>query len=196
MPPPKDPRPFATRDAFRAWLARHHAREEELFVRCYRSHAADLGMTYLEALDEALCHGWIDGVRHRLDAASFSVRFTPRKPKSIWSRVNVRKAEALIADGRMAAAGLAAYAARSEERTGVYSFERPPARLAPEFARCFRADRKAWRWFESQAPWYRRTATHYVMSAKQEATRLRRFETLLAASRAGQPIAPLKRQPG
>jgi uncharacterized protein YdeI (YjbR/CyaY-like superfamily) len=162
------PRGFRTAPAFRAWLTKHHGAVEELVVRCQKRHAADRGVTYARALDEALCFGWIDGVRRRVDADTFSVRFTPRKPRSIWSRVNVAHVKRLIREGRMAQPGLAAFAARDERRTGVYSFERRSVKLSPAYAKALRANLAAWTYFRRQPPWYRRTSTYWVMSAKRE----------------------------
>lgn len=188
------PRTFAGPDAFRDWLARHHASVTELTVRCFRTSAARQGLTYSDALDEALAFGWIDGVRRPLDSVSFSTRFSPRRPRSVWSRVNVARAEALIAAGRMTPAGLAAFAARDPARTAVYSFERETARLPPSYVRQFRARHSAWDHFNQEAPWYRRTCTHWVMSARQEVTRLRRLATLIECSARGERIGPLKRR--
>ena len=182
MAAPSAPRSFTTAAAFRAWLAQHHATETELVVRLFKVGAAAHGMGYVEALDEALCVGWIDGVRRGYDDVSFTIRFTPRKPKSIWSNVNVAKVEALIAAGRMRPAGIAAYAARDAARTGIYSFEKGAATFAPSYVRQFRAARTAWAWFEAQPPGYRRLMTHRVMSAKQEETRQRRLNALIDAS--------------
>lgn len=190
------PQRFATAAAFRAWLARHHDSASEIVVRCYKTHAAKSGMTYGEALDEVLCFGWIDGVRRAVDDVSFSVRFTPRRPKSIWSRVNVRKVEALIAEGRMMKPGLDAFRAREESRTGLYSFERAAVKLTPAFIVRFKARKGAWEHFQTQPPWYRRTSTFWVMSAKQEATRVRRLETLIACSAKKTTLPQLTRTPG
>ena len=177
--PAAPPTTFRNQAAFRAWLQKNHKSSTELFVRTFKAHAADRGLTYPQALDEALCFGWIDGVRHRLDDDSFSIRFSPRKPKSIWSRVNVGHITRLIEAGRVTKAGLAAYEARDEKRTGVYSFERAPAELPAALARRFRADKRAWAYYESQPPWYRRTTTHWVTSAKREETRERRLASLI-----------------
>lgn len=187
------PRAFRTAEALRAWLAREHRRATELVLRCYRVHAAARGVTYAQALDEALCVGWIDGIRRALDADSFSVRFTPRKPRSTWSLVNVRHVERLIAAGRMTPAGEAAFAAREASRTGIYSFEQRLEALSPELERRFRARRAAWRAFGARPPGYRRTCIHWVMSARQEATRLRRLEILATCSERGEKIPPLAR---
>ena len=176
------PRAFRSAAALRAWLAANHGKAEALLLRCYKKHAVHLGVTYTEALDEVLSVGWIDGVRRSMDEDSFSIRLTPRKPRSIWSRVNVTHVERLIAAGRMTDAGLAAYRARDEARTGIYSFERAAMEFAPALARRFRADRKAWTFFQAQPPGYRKQMTYRVMSAKREATRTRRLEQLITAS--------------
>lgn len=177
---------FETAGRFRAWLRAHHARETALLVRIRKTGSSRTGITYAEALDEALCYGWIDGVRRRIDDESFSIRFSPRKPRSIWSRINVAHVKRLIAEGRMRKAGLAAWEAREEKRTGVYSFEQDSHHLPAAYRRSFRANAKAWKWFEAQAPWYRRTLTYWVTSAKKEETRRRRLDELIAKSAAGE----------
>jgi uncharacterized protein YdeI (YjbR/CyaY-like superfamily) len=187
------PRAFALPAAFRAWLERHHAGSRELLVRCFKVHAAGRGLTYRQALDEALCFGWIDGVRHALDADSFSVRFTPRKPKSYWSAVNRRRAAQLETDGRMHAAGLAALPDRGSARPQRYSFEAKPTALSPAFERRLRASPHARRFFEAQPPWYRRTSAFWVMSAKKEETRERRLLVLLDCCARQRTIPPLTR---
>jgi uncharacterized protein YdeI (YjbR/CyaY-like superfamily) len=184
---------FRTPAAFRTWLRRNHSSAGALILRIARNHAADSGLTYAQALDEALCHGWIDGVRRRLDGDSFSVRFSPRKPRSIWSKVNVRHVQRLIEAGRMTQAGLAAFEAREESRTGVYSFEQRSTELAPGYRKRFAADEPAWRYFQREAPWYRRTSSHWVMSAKREETRLKRLQTLIDCSAEGLRVPPLRR---
>jgi uncharacterized protein YdeI (YjbR/CyaY-like superfamily) len=164
-------------------------------VRCHKTHAADRGITYTQALDEALCFGWIDGVRRSVGADTFSVRFSPRKSRSTWSRVNVAHVERLIQAGRMTKPGLAAFAARDDRRTGVYSFEQRRVTLSPAYAREFRANAAAWAFFQQQPPWYRRTSIHWVMSAKREETRVRRLATLIAHSARRKAIPPLARKP-
>ena len=178
---------------FRSWLRKHHRTETALVLRIAKKHAAATGITYAEALDEALCFGWIDGVRRRLDADSFSIRFTPRKPRSIWSLVNVAHAKRLIASKRMTGAGLAAFEARQADRTGIYSFEQAEMELSAAYRKRFESRKVAWRHFQQEAPWYRRTSTHWVMRGKREATRLRRLETLIACSAEGVRIPPLRR---
>ena len=190
------PRFFTGRSDFRRWLEKNHASAPELWVGFYKVSSGRGGLTYLEALEEALCFGWIDGVRHRVDAQSFSQRFSPRRAKSYWSAVNIRRAEQLKAAGLMHDAGLAAF----ERRDGAsdrYSFERAPAALDPAAEKRFRANRRAWSFFESQAPWYRRVALHWVTSAKREETRARRLETLIRDSAGGRRIglvAPKREQ--
>jgi len=177
---------------FRAWLRRHHRSESALVLRIAKKHAAESGITYAAALDEALCFGWIDGVRRRLDADSFSIRFSPRTPRSIWSLVNVAHAKRLIASKRMTKAGLAAFEARTAGRTGIYSFEQRVTELPAAYRAQFRRQRAAWNNFQQEAPWYRRTSAHWVMSAKREATRLRRLGILIACSAEGTRVPPLR----
>jgi uncharacterized protein YdeI (YjbR/CyaY-like superfamily) len=184
---------FRSPAAFRAWLARHHASAKELLVRCYKVHAKDKGITYGQALDEALCFGWIDGVRRSVDADSFSQRFSPRKARSAWSAVNIKRVRKLRAEGRMRAAGLAAFGARSASNSRRYSYESRPRGLAPAHARKLRANPRARAFFDSQPPWYRRTAAFWVMSAKREETRTRRLDMLIAYSAKGKAIPPLAR---
>jgi uncharacterized protein YdeI (YjbR/CyaY-like superfamily) len=190
MPRAASPTAFRSPAQFRRWLAGHHADTPELLIRCYRTGSAAKGMTYSKALDEALCFGWIDGVRRRFDENSFSVRFTPRKARSTWSRVNLARVEAVTAAGRMAPPGLAVVQARDESRTGVYSFERATASLRPSYEKRFRARKQAWGYFQAQAPWYRRTTVFWIMSAKRPETQLRRLDTRITCSAEARPIPP------
>lgn len=183
-----DARQFRSRTEWRKWLAANHGRVAGLHLRLFKVHAAERGITYAEALDEALCFGWIDGVRRALDADSFTQRFTPRKPKSNWSRVNVRHVERLKAEGRMAAPGLAAFGKRDDARTGVYSFEQRPQNLPPALAKEFRKSPQAWSFFSAQPPGYRRLLAFWVTSAKKEQTRAARLARLIAASAAGKRL--------
>lgn len=189
------PKFFKTPAALRAWLEKNHDRKTELVVGLYKVHAADRGVTYAQAVDEALCFGWIDGAMHGVDADSFKIRFTPRKAKSIWSQVNLAKVERLLAEGRMAPPGLAAYATRDPERAKLYSFENRPRTLPRPYAKRFQANAKAWRFFESTPPSYRRTAIFLVLSAKKEATREKRLEELIARSAAGLRLRQLTPYP-
>ena len=188
------PTAFRTPAAFRSWLTRHQAGLSELLVRCFKVHAAKRGITYVQALDEALCFGWIDGVRRSLDADSFTVRFTPRKPKSYWSDVNIRKAEALIKAGRMAPPGQAAFERRDRAPARMYSFESKPESFAPAYLERIRANPKASAYFDSRPPGYIRTHAFWVMSPVQEATRLRRLERLIAVWQRSGPVPPLARE--
>jgi len=188
---------FETPGAFRAWLERHHRQQRILHVGFRKRHTGRPSLTWPEAVDEALCFGWIDGVRHRIDAEGYTIRFTPRRAGSTWSAVNLRRVRVLIRVGRMSPHGLRVYRQRNPSRTGLYSFEQLwAARFTPLHARLFRAKRRAWQWFRAQAPWYRRTATFWVESAKLEPTRRRRLAALIAASAAGRPVGPLDRKRG
>ncbi|HEY6770155.1 MAG TPA: YdeI/OmpD-associated family protein [Candidatus Sulfotelmatobacter sp.] len=152
-------------------------------------------MTYSEALDEAICFGWIDGVRNSIDAAAYRIRFTPRKPGSQWSAVNIKRAKKLIADQRMTHTGLAAFAG-AETQGRAYSYEqRKEAKLDAVSERSFRENKPAWEFFEQQPPWYRRTAFFWVISAKQQKTRQKRLDQLIADSARRKPIKPLERKP-
>jgi uncharacterized protein YdeI (YjbR/CyaY-like superfamily) len=187
------PRTFASRAKLRAWLERNHARTAELNLRLFKVHARERGVTYREALDEALCFGWIDGVRRAYDADSFTQRFSPRRRGSKWSQVNQRRMRLLHAAGRVAAPGLAAWKAAPKQPAG-YSFEAKPVALAKRYLSQLKANSDAYGYFQQQAPWYRRTSSFWVMSAKQEETRQRRLEQLIACSAQRKPIAPLARK--
>ena len=181
------PRFFRSQIAFRRWLEKNHATTTELWVGMHKVASGKGGLTYQEALEEALCFGWIDGVRRRFDEQSFAQRFSPRKPKSYWSAVNTKRAEDLKAAGRMHPAGLAAFE-RRDKASGRYSFERQAAALDPAAEKRFRANRAAWQFFASQAPWYQRVAIHWVTSAKRDETRARRLATLIQDSAAGRRL--------
>jgi uncharacterized protein YdeI (YjbR/CyaY-like superfamily) len=183
---------FETAARFRQWLEQNHARSSELQVGFYKKSSGKGGLTYPEALDEALCFGWIDGVRKNTGTHSYVIRFTPRKLGSIWSLVNVRHVGRLTAAGKMHAAGLKAFAARLPHKTGIYSFEqKEPRQLPAAYEKEFRANKKAWAFFTAQAPWYQRTAIHKVVSPKQEATRLRWLGLLIADSAKGKRLDAL-----
>jgi uncharacterized protein YdeI (YjbR/CyaY-like superfamily) len=188
-----EPKVFASRARFRAWLERNHARVPELNLRLFKVHARKRGVTYREALDEALCFGWIDGVRRSYDADSFTQRFTPRRHGSKWSLVNHRRMRELQTAGVLAAPGLAAWKAAPKKAAG-YSFESKPVALARSYLSQLKGNPKAYDYFQQQPPWYRRTSSFWVMSAKQEETRQRRLEQLIACSAQSKPIAPLARK--
>jgi uncharacterized protein YdeI (YjbR/CyaY-like superfamily) len=187
---PDKPRSFASRAKLRAWLQRNYSSVEELNLRLFKVHARERGVTYREALDEALCFGWIDGVRRAYDADSFTQRFSPRRPGSNWSLVNRRRMRELQAAGLVAPPGLAAWRAASKKPTG-YSFESKPIALNKSYLSQLAANGKAHSYYQRQAPWYRRVTTHWVMSAKQEATRQRRLERLIACCEQGRAISPV-----
>jgi uncharacterized protein YdeI (YjbR/CyaY-like superfamily) len=185
---------FDSPAAFGAWLDEHHASETEVLVGFWRVATGRPSMTWSESVDEALCRGWIDGVRRSVDDERFTIRFTPRQKRSKWSLVNVRKVAELTAQGRMRPAGHAAFEARREQDTGVYSFERATDAVLDEAAEArFRAEPAAWEWFQAQPPSYRRPALHWVTSAKRPETRERRLTQLIGDSAAGLRVGPLRR---
>ena len=179
---------FATPAAFRDWLEQHHDSEREVWVGFYKVKSGRGGMVYREALDEALCYGWIDGLARGVDEHSYAQRFTPRKERSHWSQVNIRRAKELIAEGRMRPPGLAAFERRPADAAPAYSFEQRDVAFSPAQRKRFRANAAAWKYFESQPPSYRRIATWWVLSAKREDTRERRLATLIEDSAAGRRI--------
>lgn len=191
------PRFFRKPAELRAWLARHHASATELVVGFYRRQSGRPGVSWPESVDEALCFGWIDGVRRRIDAASYTIRFTPRKRGSVWSAINIRRAGVLAAAGRLEAAGQRALEARRANRSGVYSYEQRPTELAAPYSALLAKNRAAKRFFDAQPPSYRRAAIWWVLSAKREETRLRRLATLTELSAAGNWIPQfLRAAPG
>ncbi len=196
---PKSPAPssepifFEDGAALRRWLEKHHATATQFLLGFWNKASGRQTLTYFEALDEALCFGWIDGVRRSLDENRYVQRFSPRKAKSTWSLVNVKKAEALIAAGRMAAPGLAAFEAREPNRTGLYSFEQGKTpTLGPKEIKKFKAKPKAWAFWSAQPPFYRRVTSHWVVSAKKEETKERRLKQLIADSAKGRRVGILE----
>ena len=173
---------------FRRWLEKNHASQSELWLGMYKKASGKGGITYKEALDEALCFGWIDGVRKSLDADSFVQRFTPRKAKSYWSAANTRRAKELIKEKRMAPPGLAAFGARDATASARYSFEREAAAFDKAQLKRFKANTAAWTFFAAQSPSYRKLMAFYVTSAKRPETRLQRLERLIVASTAGRRL--------
>ena len=183
---------FATPEAFRRWLDKHHESAPELLVGFYKTGSGKPSITWPQSVDEALSFGWIDGVRRRIDDESYTIRFTPRRPTSIWSAVNVKRIGALIAEGRVRPAGLAAFARRKAEKTAIYSYDRPQAAvLDPAYDEELRRNEAAWAYLQDEAPWYRRVTTHWVMSAKREETRRKRLAELIGSSAAGRRIKQL-----
>lgn len=177
---------FSDPHAFRAWLEKHATTATDLAVGYYKLATGRPTMSWSDSVDEALCFGWIDGRRNGIDAHSYMIRFTPRKAGSIWSLVNIAKVEALRAQGRMTAAGEAAYAARSEGKSGIYSHERDtPAALARAELAAFKRNKDAWKYFEAAPPGYRKRMLHWICSAKRDATRTTRLAKLIEASAGG-----------
>jgi uncharacterized protein YdeI (YjbR/CyaY-like superfamily) len=183
--PLPEPTFFATPARFRAWLKKHHETADELLVGFYKKGSGRPSITWPESVDEVLCVGWIDGVRRNVDEESYSIRFSPRQPASVWSAVNIRRVAVLIEEGRMTPAGLAAFEKRRENRSGIYAYEQRPQDLPEPHATTFRQDAAAWAFFMAQPPYYRKTLVWWVVSAKQEATRESRLAKLIAESAAG-----------
>ena len=176
---------FATQNEFRQWLEANHDKESALIVGFYKVNSGKPSMTWSESVDQALCFGWIDGVKHSIDQDSYQIRFTPRKKNSIWSAVNIKKVEGLIEKGLMRNAGLVSFNHRTEDKSKIYSFENEEVKFSPELEAIFKSNKAAWDYFQSLAPTYRKPSSNWVMSAKQEATRLKRLHELIADSEKG-----------
>jgi uncharacterized protein YdeI (YjbR/CyaY-like superfamily) len=175
---------FPTPADFRAWLERNHETAPELLVGFYKKSSGRPSITWPESVDEALCFGWIDGIRRTIDEASYTIRFTPRRPRSTWSAVNLKRVEELLKLGRMRPAGIRVFEARDPKRAGTYSYEQrqEELKLTPAYEKTLRANAKAWAFFQTQAPYYRRIITRWVMSAKKEETQLKRLSRLIGDS--------------
>ena len=192
----KAPRPdqvllFPAAAPFRRWLEAHHATDREAWIGYYRKGVPKQSIAYIDAVDEALCFGWIDGIGYRIDDEVFASRFTPRRKGSTWSTRNVARVGELLAEGRMHAAGIAAFEARTVDNTGIYSYENRPSDLPDAYRARLEADPAALAFWRAQTPGYRRAVTWWVVSAKQEATRERRLATLIADSAAGRWVKPM-----
>ena len=185
---------FRSPAELRKWFAKHHATARELWVGYYKKGSGRPSITWPESVDEALCVGWIDGVRKSVDGDSYTIRFTPRRPGSIWSAVNIKRAQVLAEQGRMQPAGLAAFQARREDRSAIYSYERRREELEEPYASLLRKNKAAWAFFQSQPPWYKRAVYGWVMSAKKEETRLKRLAQLIEHSAQERIIPPLTRK--
>jgi uncharacterized protein YdeI (YjbR/CyaY-like superfamily) len=182
---------FESAEAFYGWLEEHHETESEVSVGYWKKGTGKPSLTWSEAVDQALCFGWIDSRANTIDEQRYRQRFTPRKPGSNWSKVNIAKVARLTEAGKMRPAGLAAFEARSEARSGVYSFEQnEPAKLPRAYEKRLRADAAAWEYWKARPSSYRRTATHWVVSAKREETRERRLAQLVECSAAGRHVPP------
>ena len=186
---------FDSQSRFRHWLERNYDKKNELWVGFHKKHSGKKSITYPQALDEALCFGWIDGVKKRVDDTSYTMRFTPRKQKSIWSRVNTKRAQELMAQGRMAPPGLKAFALRDPKRSGLYSFENTPQKLDSLHQERFQANKKAWQYFQAQPAGYKKKFIFWIMSARKDETRLRRLDQLIAASANGVRLDSLTGKP-
>jgi len=182
---------FATQGDLRKWFEKHHEAETELYLGFYKTTSGKESVTWPQSVDEALCFGWIDGVRKSIDGESYYIRFTPRKPGSIWSAINIKKIEELTSLGLIKPAGVAAYGKRQEAKSKIYSYEKEPVALSAVYEKQFKANKKAWKFFKSQPAWYQRVAVHRVMSAKQEATRISRLENLISDSETEKKIKEL-----
>ena len=176
---------FSKQSDFRKWLQKNHKRETELLVGFYKVGSGKPSMTWSQSVDEALCFGWIDGVRKSIDKDSYQIRFTQRKPTSIWSAINIRKIGELTKQGLMQAAGLASFEKRIESKSKIYSYENDEKEFTRDLKKQFKANKKAWEYFQSLAPSYRKVSTHWVMSAKQESTKIKRLNELIADSARG-----------
>lgn len=186
---------FAKPADFRKWLQKNHTKEKELIVGFYKVNSGKPSITWPQSVDEALCFGWIDGIRRSIDEESYCVRFTPRKPTSIWSAVNIKKVEELTEKGLMQPAGIAAFKKRTENKSKIYAYEsKAENKLSEAFEKKFKNNKKAWSNFNSLPPSYQKTAIHLVMSAKLEATRLNRLKELIEASAAGEKLKRLNYQ--
>ena len=187
---------FPAAEEFRKWLEEHHSAARELWVGFYKKSTNRASITWPESVDEALCVGWIDGIRKSVDESSYVIRFTPRKSRSNWSAVNIRRARALKKEGRMRPAGLRSFEARVENRSGIYSYEQRPDDLVEPYRSALRKHKVAWSFFRSQPPYYRRTMTWWIVSAKREETREKRLAALVEHSAGGRRIPQfLSRKP-
>lgn len=188
---PKNIKFFKTTQALRKWLEKNHNKKDELWMGYYKKSSGKPGVTYKPALDVMLCFGWIDGISKSIDEEKYCQRYTPRRAKSIWSAVNIKKIEELTKAGLMHEAGLAAFNNRDKKLAGLYSFEQGEIKFTPALLKMMKANKKAWDNFSKMPPGYRKTSTWWVISAKQEETKLRRLKTLIADSEAGRRIAQL-----
>ena len=175
---------FARPADLRKWFEKNYKNETEVYVGFYKVSSGKPSITWSESVDQALCFGWIDGVRKSLNEQRYFIRFTPRKPTSIWSAVNIKKMEVLTEQGLVKPEGIAAFSKRQEKRSKIYPHEKEAVKFAPAYERKFRANKKAWKFFQSLAPGYQKVAIHRIMDAKQEATRQRKLDTLIANSEA------------
>ena len=182
---------FRTPGEFREWLKKRHASADELWVGYYKKDSGKPSVTWSETVDQALCYGWIDGLRKSIDQVSYKIRFTPRKHGSIWSGVNIARAQALIAQGKMRPAGLKAFRARRANRSGIYSYEQHSVELEEPYDGLLKKNTAAWRFFRAQPASYQRAVSWWIISARKDETRLKRLEKLMAYSAQGQRLPEL-----
>lgn len=187
------PKFFKSPPDFRKWLAKNHTSASELLVGFYKKDSGKPSITWPESVDQALCFGWIDGIRRRIDDVSYSIRFTPRKKISTWSVVNIKRAQELIEEGLMQGSGLKAFEARKEYRSGIYSYEQRSPELPPEYHKLLKKNRAALEFLDGQSASYRKAANWYVLSAKREETRLKRLNHVIESSAKGESISHLLR---
>lgn len=179
---------FPTQNDLRKWFEKNHKKEKELFVGYYKVSTGKLTVSWSQSVDEALCFGWIDGIRKSIDEESYCNRFTPRKPTSNWSAINIKKVEELTKLGLMKTEGLKAFSFRKEEKSKIYAYENPEVMFDRSFEKFFKANKKAWAFYQTTTPTYRKVTTRWVMSAKQESTRLKRLNELITDCAAGRNI--------
>lgn len=179
---------FSRQADFRKWLEKNHLKETEFLVGFHKVGTGKSSITWPQSVDEAICFGWIDGVRKYIDEESYSIRFTPRKSKSNWSAINIKKVEELTGKGLMKPQGIAAFSKREENRSAIYAYENKLKELPADLEKKFKRNKKAWNFFQAQAPYYKKLALNWVLTAKQEKTRIIRFEKLIACSEAERKI--------
>jgi uncharacterized protein YdeI (YjbR/CyaY-like superfamily) len=185
---------FKSTSDFRKWMEKFHHKEKELIVGFYKKYSGKQSITWPESVDVALCFGWIDGIRKSLDEISYTIRFTPRNPKSTWSAINIKKVKTLTKLGLMQQAGIDAFKKLDKKNSKIYSFERRSVTLSKNYENIFKSNKKAWEYFSLQTPYYKKITVHWVMSAKQDETQLRRLMTLINDSANLEKIAPLRRK--
>ena len=188
MPTPTNVTYFRTPTELRRWFKANHRKAQELWVGFYKKGSGHPSVTWPESVDEALCAGWIDGIRKNVDAERYTIRFSPRKRTSIWSAINIRRMNELLAQGRVLPLGKEAFAARRENKSGIYSYEQRQAQLEEPYASLMKENRKAWTFFEAQPPGYRKQISWFVVSAKKEETRMSRLKILMDACEKGKRL--------
>lgn len=186
------PKFFSTQKDLRMWFEKNYDKESELFVGFYKVSSGKPSVNWSQSVDEAICFGWIDGIRKSINEESYMIRFTPRKPNSNWSAINIKKVEQLTKLGLMKTAGIAAFEKRKEKNSEIYSYEKRDEKFSTDFLKQLKSNKKAWAFFSSQPPYYQRVTQHWVMSAKQEATRIKRLHILIRDCAAGEKIRPMK----